>query len=114
LATNKRPELDIVSANFNSQTIGLIATRRQGDYILQAMSPTNTATRQITHDFYSAAKRNNSGEPEDWIPYGELNELSVPFRVDSFNNDISTAPLCGTSSRSAVIDFQSQENRAFF
>jgi len=104
------PELTLLATN--SQTIGFDALEA-GDYILQADVTTNTATRQITHDF--SVQQSEITVANLRLDHTVTERAKVSLRVDSFNNDISTASIVWRQvAGPAVIDFQSQENRAFF
>jgi hypothetical protein len=104
------PELTFLASN--SQTIGFDALEF-GDYVLQADVTTNDATRQITYDF--SVQQSQAAVANLRLDHTVTERAKVSLRVDSLNNDISTATVVWKQvAGPAVLDFQSQENRAFF
>jgi hypothetical protein len=104
------PTLTILASN--SQTIGFDALEA-GNYTLQAEVTTNSGTQQITHEF--AVQQSNSSIANLRLDHTVTERAKVSLRVDSFNNDISTATITWEQvSGPAVLDLQSQGNSAFF
>lgn len=104
------PTLNILASN--SQTIGFDALEA-GNYTLQAEVTTNSGTQQITHEF--AVQQSNSTVANLRLDHTVTERAKVSLRVDSFNNDISTATITWRQiAGPAVLDFQSQGNSAFF
>lgn len=104
------PELTLLATN--SQTIGFDALQA-GDYTLQADITTTDASRQITHDF--SVQESQVTVANLRLDHTVTERAKVSLRVDSFNNDISTANVVWKQiAGPEVIDFESQENRAFF
>jgi len=104
------PDLTLLATS--SQTIGFDALE-SGDYVLQADVTTNGTTQQITYDF--SVQESQATVANLRLDHTVTERAKVSLRVDSFNNDISTAIVVWKQvAGPAVLDFQSQENRAFF
>lgn len=104
------PELIVLATN--SQTIGFDALQA-GNYTLQADVTTNTGTQQITHQF--AVQQSDLTVANLRLDHTVTERGKVSLRVDSFNNNISTATVIWKQvAGPAVLDLQTQENRAFF
>jgi hypothetical protein len=103
---------DLILLATSSQTIGFDALE-VGDYVLQADVTTNDTTRQITYDF--SVQESQATVANLRLDHTVTERAKVSLRVDSFNNDISTAIVVWKQlAGPAVLDFQSQENKAFF
>ncbi|MFT6953644.1 MAG: hypothetical protein ACJAY1_000743 [Glaciecola sp.] len=104
------PELTLLAKS--SQTIGFDALEF-GDYVLQADVTINDTTQQITYDF--SVQQSQAVVANLRLDHTVTERAKVSLRVDSLNNDISTATVVWKQvAGPAVLDFQSQENRAFF
>jgi hypothetical protein len=104
------PELILLATS--SQTIGFDALE-SGDYVLQANVTVNDTTRQITYDF--SVQESQATVANLRLDHTVSERAKVSLRVDSFNNDITTAIVVWRQvAGPAVLDFQSQENKAFF
>lgn len=104
------PELIVLATN--SQTIGFDALQA-GNYTFQADVTTNTGTQQITHQF--AVQQSDLTVANLRLDHTVTERGKVSLRVDSFNNNISTATVIWKQvAGPAVLDLQTQENRAFF
>jgi hypothetical protein len=104
------PELIVLATN--SQTIGFDALHA-GNYTLQADVTTNTGIQQITHQF--AVQQSDLTVANLRLDHTVTERGKVSLRVDSFNNNISTAAIIWKQvAGPAVLELQTEENRAFF
>jgi hypothetical protein len=104
------PELIVLATN--SQTIGFDALQA-GNYTLQADVTTNTGIQQITHQF--AVQQSDLTVANLRLDHTVTERGKVSLRVDSFNNNISTAAIIWKQvAGPAVLELQTEENRAFF
>ncbi len=104
------PTLNLLASN--AQTIGF-DTLEAGNYVLQAEVTTIVGRQQIIHEF--AVQQSNTAVANLRLDHTVTERAKVSLRVDSFNNDISTATITWKQvAGPAVLDFQSQGNSAFF
>lgn len=108
------PTLSFLASN--SQTIGFDVLEA-GNYALQAEVTSSAGaqqkTQQLTYEF--AAQQSDIIVANLRLDHTVTERAKVSLRVDSFNNDISTASIAWEQvGGPAVLDFQSQGNSAFF